>query len=649
MPAAALARHRRCPRCRGEFPPEAIFCPNDGTRLEPEGEPPPPSTDTRLGTVIGSDITLQAIAGSGAMGRVYRGYQKSVERDVAVKILHRELSSNVQLVQRFHREAKIASKLRHPHVVEVFFTGELPDGALYMVMEYLDGASLASVLTPGSALPLPRALSILLQTSDAVGEAHALGIVHRDLKPENIMLVRRAERSDWVKVLDFGIAKLSVGDQSMETAAGLIFGTARYLSPEAAQGTPVGPAGDVYSLATILYQALAGSTPFEAEAPVGLLVKHIHETPPDLRSKPLAQGVPEPIARVVMDNLAKDPAKRAPNGRAFAAALVRAAKQSGVAIAEAHVLSRWNDPDVDDAAHPLAPTLDEASSMRLPRGAGAENAGLGSSPGSPPAPSPSHAPSHAPRTSEIAAPPRENRRGSLVTVLLALLLGGAIAMLLVEYVARRKDREHDAYVGRARRALIEGRYLDPPGDNVKELVTEGLAKWPDDAELERIRSDAAHEMVTRSMAARSTGDIGGARDLVVEASLLDGTDHSARMLVSQYQDELESIDAGVVSGAPRVFLDVAKIARPSEPIPVVVRIVPGSSTGKTITDATISIFDNGRTSNGRPVALSSTDSLVFRATIVAPKSGSYDVVFEAKVGGRPVRAERDLNVVELHP
>src|SRR5439155_12827434 len=168
------------------------------------------------------------------------------------------------------------------------------DGALYIVMEYLDGNSLAAALDAvGGAFDVGRALPIALQISDAVGEGHGRGIVHRDLKPENVMLVRRAEVGDWVKVLDFGIAKVSLGEQSMETQAGLIFGTARYISPEGAQGMVVGPRGDVYSLATMVYQMLAGITPFDAEQPVGLLIKHIHEQPLDLRSSPRALHVPE--------------------------------------------------------------------------------------------------------------------------------------------------------------------------------------------------------------------------------------------------------------------------------------------------------------------------------------------------------------------
>src|SRR4051794_4944795 len=213
---------RTCPRCKNAFDLEAVFCPNDGAALEPPGEPPPDS-DPYIGTVLQGDIEIRSVTGAGAMGRVYRAHQRGIDRDVAVKILHRELSGNQPLVQRFHREAKIASRLQHPHVVDVYLAGQLPDGALYIVMEYLDGSSLAAALAAaGGAFGTARALTISLQICDAVGEGHARGIVHRDLKPENVMLVHRADTNDWVKVLDFGIAKVNVGDQSMETAAGLI-------------------------------------------------------------------------------------------------------------------------------------------------------------------------------------------------------------------------------------------------------------------------------------------------------------------------------------------------------------------------------------------------------------------------------------------
>jgi serine/threonine-protein kinase len=295
----------------------------------------PAEADPYLKCELAGHIEIRQLAGIGAMGRVYRAFQRGVERDVAVKILHRELSSNPQLVSRFTREAKVASKLQHPNVVSVVLTGQMPDGALYIVMEFLDGMSLMSALAAaGGALPLPRALHIAVQLADAVGEAHSQGIIHRDLKPENVMLVRRGEDRDFVKVLDFGIARMHWGEQSMATAAGLIFGTARYISPEGARGEAVTAASDVYSIATLTYQMISGRTPFEGDQAVGLLVQQIHDKPPPLRSLTRAAYVPEPIADVIMQGLAKDQNEREKDARSFGRALIDAARAAGLSSDE---------------------------------------------------------------------------------------------------------------------------------------------------------------------------------------------------------------------------------------------------------------------------------------------------------------------------
>jgi serine/threonine-protein kinase len=324
-----------CPTCGERFGMDALFCPNDGSPLsiaQPgEAGLQVVAPDPYLGRELSGHIEIRQLVGVGAMGRVYRAFQKGIDRDVAVKILHRELSANQQLVSRFHREAKVASRLLHPNVVGVHLVGQLPDGSMYIVMEYLDGLSLQSALAAaGGAFDLPRALHVALQLCDATGEAHATGVVHRDLKPENVMLVRRGADNDFVKVLDFGIARLNWGEQSMATAAGLIFGTARYISPEGAQGEAVGPTGDVYATATLVYQMLAGRTPFEGEQAVALLVQQIHDSPPPLKSIARASYVPEYIADVVMKNLAKDPLQREPDGRALGRALLDAARLAGL-------------------------------------------------------------------------------------------------------------------------------------------------------------------------------------------------------------------------------------------------------------------------------------------------------------------------------
>ena len=336
--AHAASAPKLCTTCGTRYPADVLFCPTDGTPLQNAASAQAAArasdsgtNDPYLGRELAGHIEVRQLAGVGAMGRVYRAFQKGIDRDVAVKILHRELSANVQLITRFHREAKVASRLLHPNVVQVHLAGQLPDGALYIVMEYLDGLSLQSALAASDgAVPLPRALHIALQICDAVGEAHAQGITHRDLKPENVMLVHRGEDADFVKVLDFGIARLDWGEQSMATAAGLIFGTARYISPEGAQGEPVGPQGDVYSIATLVFQMLSGRTPFEGDQAVGLLVQQIHDAPPPLKSIARSAYVPDPIAEVIQANLAKDKSKRAPDARTLGRALLDAARKAGL-------------------------------------------------------------------------------------------------------------------------------------------------------------------------------------------------------------------------------------------------------------------------------------------------------------------------------
>jgi serine/threonine-protein kinase len=360
--AGEAATPKSCPSCGARYAADALFCSFDGAPLttSPGAIAAAAKTDPYVGREILGHIEIRQLVGIGSMGRVYRAFQKGIDRDVAVKILHRELSANETLVARFHREAKVASRLAHPNVVHVLLTGQLPDGALYIVMEYLDGLSLQSALAAtGGAMPLPRALHIVLELCDAAGEAHAQGVVHRDLKPENVMLVRRADDPDYVKVLDFGIARLNWGEQSMATAAGLIFGTARYISPEAAQGEKVGPQGDVYSIATMLYQMLAGRTPFDGDQAVALLVQQIHDPPLPVKSVPRAAYVPEPIADVVMQNLAKRPGERADHARAFGRALLEAAVASGLSAQE--ILAR---PGMLGAPRGQHPSIVQMQSMQ---------------------------------------------------------------------------------------------------------------------------------------------------------------------------------------------------------------------------------------------------------------------------------------------
>ncbi|MFO0630798.1 MAG: protein kinase [Polyangiales bacterium] len=316
---------RTCPSCGRQYEPPAQFCQVDGSSLRIDG----PAEDPYLGARILDHFRIARVIGSGGMGVVYEAQDEALGRRVAIKILHRDLLSNKDIVARFHREAQIAHQLDHPGIVRVILFGQLPDQNLYLVLEFLEGPTLLEALERSGPFDVGRAVKIVAQVGDAVGYTHARGIIHRDLKPENIILTQRDGDAEYPKVLDFGIAKTLVSATSFVTQSGLIFGTARYISPEGASGDPVDQRSDVYSLAVIAYQLLTGRTPFEAEEPVQLLMKHLHEPAPPMSRWPAGQRVPELVSDVVMRALAKNADARHPDAGAFARALRDAWQRSG--------------------------------------------------------------------------------------------------------------------------------------------------------------------------------------------------------------------------------------------------------------------------------------------------------------------------------
>jgi eukaryotic-like serine/threonine-protein kinase len=323
-----LTPGRRCVSCGERYGAAVLFCPKDGTPTGPEHGSV--EQDPYLGRVIAGQFRVERLLGMGAMARVYLAQQLGLERPVALKILHRELARDEAATARMRREATIGGRLRHPNLAEVLMMGSVdpagpgdtgPGGEPFIVLEYLDGMSLSSaLLASGGALGVLRSVHIALQICDALGEAHGLGIVHRDLKPDNVMLVRRGADSDFVKVLDFGMARVG-RDADFATRDGAVLGTARYIAPEGAQGGRVGPEGDVYAIATLLFQCIAGQTPFDAPSAVAILVQQVSATPPDLRSIGAGHEAPAALAELIARNLAKDPLDRAPNARALGAEL----------------------------------------------------------------------------------------------------------------------------------------------------------------------------------------------------------------------------------------------------------------------------------------------------------------------------------------
>src|SRR5215475_4425229 len=279
---------------------------------------------------IGRDILngqfqiLQKI-GSGGMGAVYKASQPEMNRMVGVKILHPKLANRKDLVSRFRREARAMSHLQHPNTVKVFLYGELDDGSLYIVMEYLEGKNLNQVVRKEGPLPVERAVPVLIQVCGALQEAHLQGIVHRDLKPENIFLSTNGGLKDFPKVLDFGLAKVTERElrpgSIMLTQEGMVFGTPEFMSPEQAQGKTLDARSDIYSLAVILYEVLTGKLPFDAKSPMEYIQMHVTRPPIPLDERIPGKHFPRGLGIALLKAMEKVPEKRYTNAADFAQAL----------------------------------------------------------------------------------------------------------------------------------------------------------------------------------------------------------------------------------------------------------------------------------------------------------------------------------------
>jgi serine/threonine protein kinase/tetratricopeptide (TPR) repeat protein len=283
--------------------------------------------DPLLGcTLPGGHVVLELID-VGGMGRVYRAEQKMLGRTVAVKIIHPHLLGDETVEARFITEARAASQLNHPNSVGVIDFGKF-EGRLYMVMEYLRGRDLATVAHEEGPLELDRIIDIMNQTLAALEEAHHVGIIHRDLKPENIVLSPLRSGGDFVKVLDFGLAKVlqiaQIASNRRITDPGMVCGTPEYMAPEQARGDDIDHRADLYACGVLLYELLAGTLPFEGASPREVVLLHLSQLPPDITIMAPDRKMPQALVDLVMKALSKDPADRFQSASAYAEALNKA-------------------------------------------------------------------------------------------------------------------------------------------------------------------------------------------------------------------------------------------------------------------------------------------------------------------------------------
>jgi serine/threonine-protein kinase len=297
---------RECPECRKAIEDAARFCPFCGAASTAAPEPVDPWIDQ----VVNGKFRIESLLGQGGMGKVYRARHLTLDRPVVLKMLHPDYSTDPQVVARFQREARAASRLNHPNSIAVLDFGAAEDGTLFMAMEFLSGRDLARIIAEDFPLGEARIVRIGAQILSALAEAHAQGIIHRDLKPENVMIEPRRGEADFVKVLDFGIAKITApgANEPKLTQAGLVCGTPEYMSPEQARGADIDSRSDLYSMGVILYQLATGELPFQSDTPVGYLTKHLAEEPVPARER--WAEVSEALDALIAKAMAKDVTQR---------------------------------------------------------------------------------------------------------------------------------------------------------------------------------------------------------------------------------------------------------------------------------------------------------------------------------------------------
>lgn len=310
---------KTCPQCATSYDDTHAVCPRDSTQLikiVTDG------SDPMLGKILAGRFLLVDKLGQGGMGTVYKAVHTQMDRICALKLLSPLSADTESAIARFKREARMASRIDNPHAVTIYDFGQAEDGLLYLAMEYIDGKPLTRLLADEQGLGISRTVHITKQIAQALTAAHSLGIVHRDLKPDNIMVSQKGADSDYVKVLDFGIAKTVADDTDNVTKTGFILGTPVYMSPEQLTGEKLDGRSDVYSLAIIVYEMLSGRLPFDGDNVQAIMIKRVTNDP--IRLRQATHAVSEAVEAVVMSGLARNREARIATAEAFASLLIDA-------------------------------------------------------------------------------------------------------------------------------------------------------------------------------------------------------------------------------------------------------------------------------------------------------------------------------------
>jgi len=288
----------KCTKCQADNPENAHFCGNCGAHLKEHTKPhPTPIRELRRGAIFAKRYEIIEELGRGGMGRLYRVLDTKINQEVALKILHPEISRDPQTIGRFSNELRLARQVAHKNVCRMYHLGE-DEGTHFIIMEFIPGQDLQSMIKMTKQLSVETALSIAKQICEGLAEAHRLGVIHRDLKPGNVMIDREGN----ARILDFGIAR-SLKSRGM-TESGHMIGTPEYMSPEQAQDTGVDQRSDIYSLGIILYEMVTGKVPFTGDTPISITIKHIEETPKS--PKTLVPQIPDVLNQLIMKCLAKN-------------------------------------------------------------------------------------------------------------------------------------------------------------------------------------------------------------------------------------------------------------------------------------------------------------------------------------------------------